>query len=308
MKLIINININFTPGPFSARVGVNPVTTLTILALFLAAPAASTPGWEKLYERPEKDRGLEGVWADESGWFASGPGLLVTADPKGVRTRDLGGRSIVAFSGASRAPLFAVGWDELVLRLEGDKWVEEHIALGLPQGGKGKRARDADDLLQSVATLPGKPQPLVAAVGPRLLLTRHPDGFWQRPDEPERQAASRLAHEGPPEARPGGCALASWSWVARDRAMFSCHDGRAFVFDAGKATPAGKLPRVCQQAVDHARLRGAQAYTLCAGQLWQSEGARWRPVPGPGKLRDYAVTDRCIYGVTERAVWRRCSP
>jgi hypothetical protein len=308
MKLIINININSATAPKCARAAKDePVTALAILTLFLTGPAAAAPPWQKLYRRPEKDRGMLAVWADDAGWFAAGPGLLVTGAPDGVKTQSLGERSIVAFSGASRAELFAVGWDELILRLDGANWVSEHIALGLPKGGKG-HGRNAGDLLQGVVTLPRKPQPVVAAVGPALLLTRHPDGFWQLPTEPDRQAASLLAQKGPPEAPPQGCALASWSWVARDRGVFTCHDGRSFVFDAGKATPAGKLPRACQQAVDRARVHGSTAYTLCADQLWRSDGARWQQVPGPGKMRDFAITDRCLYAVTDRDVWRRCSP
>jgi hypothetical protein len=222
-----------------------------------------------------------------------------------VQTQPVGERSIVGFSGANRAELLAVGWDELVLRLENGKWVEEHFAVGPP---KGKRGRNADDLLQSVVTLPGKPQPTAAAVGPWLVLVRHPDRTWHPLTESERRAASLLAHEGPPELRPTGCALASWNWVAGERAVFSCHDGRGFVFDAGKTLPTGKLPRACRQAVDHAHLRNTDAFTLCDGKLWRSDGTRWQLVDGPRKIRDYAVTDRCFYAVTERAVWRRCAP
>jgi hypothetical protein len=283
------------------------VTALAILALFLAAPSAAAPGWEKLYERPEKAPPMLAVWADESGWFASGPGLMVTGTAGGVKTQPMGELSVVGFTGESRKELFALGWDELILRLQGDQWVEEHRAIGLPRGGKG-HGRNADDLLQVVVTLPGKPQPRVVAVGPWLVLVRHPDGIWQRLSEPERHATLMLAHLGLAEAAPKGCALAAWTWVGKDRAIFTCHDDRSFVLDAGKSTPMGKLPRACKQGLDRARRRNAEVSTLCYGQLWQSEGTRWRQIPGPAKMRDYAITDRCVYAVSDRAVFRRCSP
>jgi hypothetical protein len=280
----------------------------TTLALLLASPSNSAPpSWEKVYEHPDKKQKLVAVWADDRGWFAAGPRLLLSGDASGVHPQPVGERAVVAFSGATRAELFAVGWDEVIFKLEGDKWLEEHRALGEPKGSSQKGTSGAD-LFETVASLPGKPKPVLAAIGPSLVLLRNPDAFWQAVPDVERPALMSLAHQGPRGALPADCTLAIWRWVGQERAVFSCRDGRSFVFDAGKVAPAGKLPRACDK-LEHARLRGTEAFALCSGQLWRSDGKRWqRDVVGPAKLRDYAFTDRCLYAVTDRAVWRRCSP
>jgi hypothetical protein len=275
-------------------------------ALFLlagAAPADGAPAWEKVYERPEKDGSLEALWADEAGWFAAGPGLLVAGGAGGVQPLPQGERTIVGFSGASRAELFAVGWNELVLKLDGSKWIEEHFVAGPPPR---KRGRKVDDLLLRVDTLPVDGKPMPAAVGVWQVLVRHPDGTWQALPEAARREVLMLAHQGPKSVRPERCTLAAWQWVGKDRALFSCHDDRTFLFEAGKATPAGRLPRACKQGLDRPRVRGADRYTLCHGDLWRSDGTAWKRIPTPAKLRDIALTDRCLYAATQREVWRRC--
>jgi hypothetical protein len=277
------------------------VGTLTWIVL-LATAAAPGPDWEKLYERPAKEQPLLAVWADAEGWFAAGPGALVTGDKAGVQSQPQGQRTIVGFSGATRAELFAVGKNELVLKLEGTKWIEEHFVSGPVRSGP-----KSDDLIERVDTLMVDVKPMPAATGPSQVLVRHPDGTWQALPEVPKQKVLALAHQGPQEGSPAGCTRATWSWVGKDQGIFSCRDGRTFRFDAGKVTPLGKLGRGCKQGLDHARVRGPVAYTLCQGELHRSDGEGWLRLHVPAKLRDIAVTDRCLYAVSDRAVWRRCA-
>jgi hypothetical protein len=271
--------------------------------LWLLAVTPPAPAWEELYQRPGTEKGLAAVWADEAGWFAAGTGVMITGGAGPPQAQALGPRSIVSFSGVSRSELFAVGREELVLKLAGTKWIEEHLVTGPVADDHGPRG----DLLEQVTPLLIDVQQMPAAVGPWQVLVRHPDGTWQALPEVPRQRVLRLAHEGPREARPAGCALNAWSWVAKDRGVFSCRDRRAFVFGGGKATPVGRLPRSCPHP-SRARTHGSDVYTLCGGGLWRWDRQRWQRVTGPSELRDFAVTERCLYVVTERAVWRRCGP
>jgi hypothetical protein len=271
--------------------------------IWLAAATAPAPTWEKVYERPGKENFPAAVWADGDGWFAAWPGLLVTGGPGEPRTQPMGARWIVAFSGASRSELYAVGWDELVLKLDGTRWIEEHLVTGPVREDRNREAA----LLEQVTPLLIDVQTMPAAVGPWQVLVRHPDGTWQALPEVPRQRVLALAHQGPKEARPAGCAPGWWSWVGKDRAVFSCHDRRAYLFESGKVTPVGRSPKTCKR-LDRPRTHGSAVFGLCGGRLWRRQGDRWQSISGPGDLRDYAITDHCLYAVTAQSVWRRCTP
>jgi len=274
-----------------------------ISALWMVLLAAAPSGWEKLHEQPANQRVLGAVWADEAGWFAAGAGVLITGGAGPPQIKALAPRWIVSFSGASRSELFAVGWEELILRLEGTKWIEEHLVTGPVQDD---RRRD-HHLLEQVTPLMIDVNLMPAAVGPWQALVRHPDGTWQMLPEVPRQRVLLLAHEGPKGVRPAGCALASWRWVSKDRGVLACRDRRSFLFEGGQLAPLGRLPGVCKR-LDRPHQHGSDVYTRCGGGLWHWDGQRWQRIAIPSDLRDYAVTERCLYVVTERAVWRRCQP
>jgi hypothetical protein len=278
------------------------VSLAWMLWLVAATAPAPAPGWEKVYERPGKEDLPAAVWADADGWFAAWPGLLVAGGSGEPRSQPLGARWIVTFSGPSRSELYAVGWDELVLKLDGTRWIEEHLVTGPV---RDDRNRDAA-LLDQVTPLLIDVQTMPAAVGPWQVLVRHADGTWQALPEVPRQRVLALAHRGPKEARPAGCGPGWWSWLGKDRGIFSCRDRRAFLFEAGKSAPLGRLPKVCKQP--RARMQGAGIYALCGGELWRSAGTRWIGLEVPPRTRDLAVTDRCLFLATDRAVWRRCPP
>lgn len=280
-------------------------TALLIGLLATTAKANATPAWEKLYTwtaKTGKAGAPQALWADESGWLAAGPGLLVAGGAAGVEELARPRYRPVAFSGPARAELYLVGWNQLILKLDGKQWIEEHFVAGDTHSG-----RKGDDLLERVATLPIDGKPMPVATGPWLVMVRHPDGTWQELPEEPRQRVLGLAHDGPAGARPAGCAPGRWSWTGKDRALFSCRDGRAFLLEGGKTQALPRLPKACQR-FERARVRGQDAYLLCAGQLWQSSEDRWRRVDTPPKPRDFAVTDRCLYAASGPAVWRRCQP
>jgi hypothetical protein len=279
--------------------------TMAWLAVGLGAPARAAPAWEKLYEPIVEGATLGAVWADESGWFAGGDGVLVGGRDATARAQLSTKRNVTGFAGTDRVRLFALGFNELVLRFDGDRWIEEHFVADPP---RGRRGRDLPELLQFATVLTVGVTPSTVAFGPWLVLLRHDDdGTWHHLPEVEREQALRLADDGPAFRRPAGCALASWSWVTPAQGMFSCHDGRAFAYRAGQLTPLGRLPgRRCRGVLDHPRLHRGTAYTICDGRLWRSTEGRWARLPGPERTRDFAVTDRCLYAVTPAAVWRRC--
>jgi hypothetical protein len=268
--------------------------------------AKATPSWRKVYEVDSKTGWLTSVWADDDlQWVAAGSGVLITGGTKGVESQSLGERTVVGFAGKSHQELRAVGWDELIMRLDQGKWVSEHFAAGPP---RGERGRNNLDLLQQAVRLPVAGRRSQVAFGPHLVLIRQSDGTWRRPPEAEREDLLRLAHAGPRIDKPAGCAGADWDWVDDEAALFTCHDNRTFLYRQGQTTSLGVLPRRCHAALQFSATRAGQVYTLCDGSIVSWNGKRWHVVSAPARLESFAVTARCFYAVSSQVVWSVCDP
>lgn len=108
----------------------------------LAVAVVGAPGWEKQFTLEETGADLRTVWAAENGvWIAAGRNVVVRHDVAGVTTERLVGRTILGIGGRPRYGLYALGTDQLVLRLDGKKWVEEHF-VPAANGGKDTSLRD----------------------------------------------------------------------------------------------------------------------------------------------------------------------
>jgi hypothetical protein len=270
------------------------------LAVVLALASPNDSGWEKLFEVPPGPAWLSSVWADDRGWFAAGKALLVRSSAAGVVSESRPGRTVLGLS-ASRRGLLALGSPRLVLRFDGQRWVEEHFAT-LPAKA-GRRIRY--DAVLHTARAMGGDGPLIA-YGPHAVLVAQPDGTWVAPPEPERARLSLHAQLFRAHEPPAGCAPALWLWWAGARGWLSCHGGQSFVIDGDQARATGVLPRTCNDGGDAAAERGSEVYLLCRGQLWRSVQGRWTPVAAPRDLLSVAATGRCVYVAGNRAVWRRC--
>ena len=221
----------------------------------------------------------------------------------GVQRYETHGRPAIGLFGDSPRNVFAFGPHELVLHFDGDRWTEEHASARAAHGGA--------DLLQAAYYLPDQPRPRLIAFGPHLALERHEDGHWTTPQEPERHRLELLGGIGPPE-RPPGCRSDTWLWMGRSLAFVACQDRRAFAYDSGQFTLAGKVPASCSM-IARAALSKHDLYLVCANKtLWSIEGQTWLKLEPPrDKDDDYfsiSVADDCVFLTARHSVWRKCLP
>ncbi|MDB4982890.1 MAG: hypothetical protein JWM82_3642, partial [Myxococcales bacterium] len=88
-----------------------------------------------------------------------------------------------------------------------------------------------------------------------------------------------------------------------------CHDGRSFIFDAGKVTPKGKLPVECRRAFNAVTFGQGELYASCGpGKIWKTNGENWGLHANfkGAKVGAISVTERCVFVAGTRAVWRSC--
>jgi hypothetical protein len=261
------------------------------------------PSWEKLYDLGAAENWLSSLHAEGDQWFAGGKEILIKGGPAGASPEAHPGKTILGLSSTPNG-LFALGADQLILRLDGKAWNEEHFTA--PPARPTARTKYAAILHSADALGTEEAAPLVA-YGPRGVLIREPDGSWVAPAEPERARLSRLAQQGPRKLVPPKCAPYGWHWLPADRGWLTCHGGRTFVIENSGARATGSLPKVCADGGEGLAERGSELYTLCAGRLWKSGAGRWTAVPAPADLRALAATPRCLFVASERAVWRSCS-
>jgi len=286
---------------------------LSLAALLCATGPASSPPmarqWEKVFDGGANEwvYAVAAVSRDE--WFIALEGGVARATKGRVERHPTAPRQAEGLFVASRDSVYAFGDGELVLHHDGRQWTAEHV--GPPPPRPRPRGTGAPDMLQagyfSGATL--------VAVGPSLVMAKQPDGSWSTPPKAERQKLWDAAGSGPPISKPPKCNLAGWHWLGKDRGLFSCHDGRAFVWDAGALTPKGKLPGPCADSLNATVEDAGELYLACnAATLWRTEpGEAWQSVQPPKEkgLKEIAFmagAGGCLFVAGPRSVWRSCRP
>jgi hypothetical protein len=126
--------------------------------------------------------------------------------------------------------------------------------------------------------------------------------------EAERYRLMLLAQLEPEAPRPASCDRLQWRWLPKGQAWLGCRDGRNFLVESGgSAVDRGHLPKSCLEGLGTHFRRGDSLFATCdAGSVWRSEGKRWERLPAP-KLDAIAGDGQCLYGVSEKTVWRNCS-
>jgi hypothetical protein len=218
----------------------------SIWAVLCAPPAASAPPtWERAYELTRSGSWFSSLAVDGDVWIAAGKEILVRGGAK-ISTDPMPGKTILGLSRTSQG-VIALGADQLIMRFDGNTWVEEHFA---PAPAKTPSRLKYALVLHSARDLANSPTPELVAYGPRGVLVRHADGTWVSPPESERDRLSRLAQLGPDDESPLHCAPDAWRWLSGARGWLTCHDGRSFLRDGSAATATGPLPKPCRSGVD----------------------------------------------------------
>lgn len=265
-----------------------------------AQPGVTPPGWEKIFESSEPKAFISSVLAfDRDDWFVGGVWGAGRATAGGVERTVTKPRAILGLFGVSPESVFAFGDDELVMRWDGKKWIEEHV------GPKPKRPGRGADILYSGFYEDTQP----VAFGVSLLLVRRTDGNWFLPPEPKSKKLFERGQLGPSFSLPDKCAKAGWFWLGKDKGMFHCHDGRSFVFDAGKIVSKGKLPAECRRSFNAVTFGQGELYASCGpDKVWKTAGDSWNLYATfkDAKGVDISVKDRCVFVAGARAVWRSC--
>jgi hypothetical protein len=273
-----------------------------VVFLALAMAGGSASDWERVYSAGA-GAGLGAIVViDDGSWVAAGGDLIVRGTGGAVQATPQPGRSIVGLAGGRKAPLLAVGSDDLILRWSGVTWVQESLRV---DAEKLSRSRRRALMLQGAVQLE---RDGIIAYGPWRVLARQTDGTWVAPEEAERYRLMTLAQFGPHAPRPKGCDRLQWRWLSDGAGWLSCRDRRSYLVDAGgTAIDRGRLPRSCADSVGSVSRRGEALFATCGeGEVWRSQGTRWERLPAP-KVVAVAVDDRCLYGVADRAVWRNCA-
>lgn len=282
-----------------------------LLALIcLAAVAGGGPPsatWEKVYETSGRNGLITDVWAaghDE--WFVGGYWGVTHMSRAGALRHETDGIPVIGLFGESASRVFAFGPHELVLHFDRDRWTEEH-AVRRP----ARPPSAGDDLLQYAFYPPDEQRSRLIAFGPHLVIERNEDGSWTTPREPERQRLETLAVMGPPE-RPSGCLPDAWLWVGKARAFVGCQDRRAFLYQSGRFTPAGKVPRGCAVVARIALANGTGDLVCTNKTIWAIEGQTWRKLQPPKDTDDdytsISAADGCLFLTARHTVWRSCRP
>ena len=220
------------------------------------------------------------------------------------RSSSFPGKVILDFGPRDTGKPFALGSDQFVARLDGTTWVQEHE--GHSPAPDRRRGQYSDDLFAAGYLETTSDAPLVA-FGPYAVLTRQSNGSWTSPADSDRARLRDLAILGPQPKELSGCAGAGWLWLGRNLGWVTCEDNRAFLRDADKIEPLGKLPGGCRFQISASAFARGTVYAGCGSRgLWKSTGGGWQSVPAPKGVRSISLTTHCMFVATRRAIWRKC--
>jgi hypothetical protein len=306
---------NCSPSRNGGRRVMYRIIAAVVLVIVSVAPAATrardgkgrvatSSAWEKIFAVDARESWVSAVWAvSDEEWFVGGKGFGAHSSRGTVTKERLQGDVILGF-GTDGKSLFALGADQLILRVDGRGWRREHEARS---PAKARRADPFVDVLDSAQRLEEAPTSPLLAFGPSALLARRGDGTWVVPSPVERVRLLRLASLGRLDRVPRGCDSTEWSWLGEGRAWFLCADRRAFLVGAGPPTSVGIAPRGCYSRVSATALDGGDLLVGCESRgLWREHLGIWTQVPAPSGIRSVSVGGQCAFVATKQEVWRRC--
>ncbi len=279
---------------------------VVVLLLDLSSTGEARAGdvaWRKVFGLSGSQASFRTVWADAVGWIAGGDQIIVMNRNGRVASTPEPGRTIVGLA-STRDGLFAMGFDQAILRFDGTRWVEEHFTILAPTATRRQRVAA---ILRGARVFGTGKDAATAAFGPWRVLVRRGDHTWLDPSETDRYRMNMLAQFGPDFSRPASCALAAWFWLDDHEGWFTCHGGRSFRYAAGATAETGKVPGACHQGGDDLAAVGTDLYLLCDGKLWKSSGEHWDRVSGPKDMIAVAGNTHCLFAVTLGSVWESCS-
>jgi hypothetical protein len=287
---------------------------LKSLALLLAAggssspaPPSTSPKWEKVFDGAPSERIYAVAAVGRDDWFLALERAVAKVTKSNVERHDTMPRQAQGLYVASPTSVYALGDGEMVLHFDGKTWTEEHV--GAPPPRPRRRGTGAPDMLVSAYLSDST----LVAVGPSLALLKQRDGSWTQPAKADRQKLWEAGGLGPKVAWPSGCARAGWLWLGKNRGFFFCHDRRAFVWEAGKLTAKGSIPRKCYDSLNSMAEERGEFYVACSSAtMWRSQGETWQAVAEPKEkglkeIEFMAAADGCLFATGPRSVWRACS-
>ena len=259
--------------------------------------------WRKVFELPTAGAAFRTVWADAGGWVAAGAQIIAMNRNGRVESTPEPERTILSIASTNDG-LFALGFEQLILRLDKNRWVEEHYSALPPTAGRRQRVAG---LLYGARVFETGKGTMTGAYGPWRVLLRWADHTWADPSESERSRLDSFALLGPESPRPARCARSEWLWLDDHEGWFACQDGRSFRTGSTTTIPTGDIPGVCQGVADDVASVGTKVYLLCQRKLWESSSERWDRVSGLKDILAIAGNTRCLFAVTLRSVWERCT-
>lgn len=259
--------------------------------------------WRKTFDLPDSRTSFRTIWADAEGWIAAGAQIIVVRRNGQVKSSPQPGRTILSISSTSDG-LFALGFDQAILRFDKGLWIEEHFSGSPPATTRRQRVAA---LLYGARVFDTGKGAATGAYGPWRVLLRQGDHTWVDPPETERYRLDTFALLGPDSPRPARCIRSEWLWLDDREAWFTCQDGRSFRTNGTTTGSTGKIPGACQGVGDGLATVGAKAYLLCDGKLWKSSRERWDRVSGLKDILAIAGNTHCLFAVTLGSVWESCA-
>lgn len=281
---------------------------LLILDQVVLEHVAAEPAFEKMFESSSPKQWFASVLAGAGAeWTAAGRELLVVGDGAHYTQVSLAGTMIAAFGTGADGTAYAVGANGSIWRrVSSQDWRLEHRV-----GQVAGRHKGLDNaLLVGVGVFSAPSGPVAVAYGPgRLVFVRDGQGAWAPPvDQAEAERLYWRAQTGPPIALPPLCDRAGWTPLDSESGLVTCHDRRALVVWHEATTTVARLPAACSVPGSVAR-RGSELFIECGdqGRVFQLQhDMSWHMLPTPKGVRALSANDRCLFAVTERAVWRTC--
>lgn len=283
--------------------------TLMASLVGLSAQAQEPPAtWDEVYELPVSSAWLSVVWARSAEvWVAGGRQILVDALDGKIRSTSLPNLGVSTVANTYRG-VFAAGSHGAIWRIDAQGIHLEHQDVV----GEKLKGRDRHQILQiGEAELSGRRG--ILALSTEAIFSERP-GDWRllaSDAESNGQFANDLLFARW-FARPQGCDSPTWlSFAGAHReGILTCRDRRSILLRAEKGFPLAHLPPGCGNPVQAAGGRDLAPTILCDGKIaiWTHRNGEWHALRTSFRPSGIAATERCVFAVTQRTVWRQCRP
>jgi hypothetical protein len=262
--------------------------------------------WQKVYEGTAKETRFASVWAaNAETWVAGGKKLLVVGKGASIHEHQLGGLIVMGIRQTPRG-LFAFGSHGAIWKIQDNDVHLEYQA----RKTEIRKPRDPDMLFTlGEVEVDGK-NGLLASGG--IAVFSETPGAWQRITDEEK--ARKLTIDelyGKWFPRPANCDSPTWVPIssARRYGILVCRNRSAFLVRDTVLTALPRMPKDCRGYISGAE-GGTQSTTVLCDErrsLWQLRGSSWTEIKTGFMPDGMAASDNCIFAVSQRSVWRRCT-